>query len=63
MKLSVYLNNKYNQGQNNLTEILQTDYNVIDWRQSDFNFIFEKARTLRTGRHGILYTKNGVREN
>lgn len=60
MKLSKYLNNKYNQGQNNLTEILQTDYNVIDWRQSDFRLYLEKKpRTLRTGRHGILYTKNG----
>ncbi|WP_178384760.1 DNA (cytosine-5-)-methyltransferase [Histophilus somni] len=54
-----YLNNKYNQGQNNLTEILQTDYNVIDWRQSDFRLYPEKSPTLRTGRHGILYTKNG----
>lgn len=59
MKLSKYLNNKYNQGQNNLTEILQTDYNVIDWRQSDFRLYLEKSPTLRTGRHGILYTKNG----
>lgn len=54
-----YLNNKYNQGQYNLEEILKQDYNVIDWRQSDFRLYPEKSPTLRTGRHGILYTKNG----
>lgn len=54
-----YLNNKYNQGKNHLDEILKTDFNVIDWRQSDFRLYPEKSPTLRTGRHGILYTKDG----
>lgn len=54
-----YLNNKYNQGQHNLDEILKQDYNVIDWRQSDFRLYPEISPTLRTGRHGILYTRSG----
>ncbi|MGC7560685.1 DNA (cytosine-5-)-methyltransferase [Pasteurella sp. PK-2025] len=54
-----YLNNKYNQGKINIQTILAQDYNVIDWRQSDFRLYTEKSPTLRTGRHGILYTKAG----
>ena len=54
-----YLNNKYNQGQYDIEKILQDDYAVIDWRQSDFRSYYGKTPTLRTGRHGILYTKNG----
>lgn len=54
-----YLNNKYNLGKHNLAECLANDYTVIDWRQSDFRAYQEKSPTLRTGRHGILYSKNG----
>lgn len=54
-----YLSNKYNQGQYDLDKILKQDYNVIDWRQSDFRLYPEISPTLRTGRHGILYTKHG----
>ncbi|MDO4697831.1 MAG: DNA (cytosine-5-)-methyltransferase [Pasteurellaceae bacterium] len=54
-----YLNNKYNQGKVNIQAILSQDYNVIDWRQSDFRLYTHKSPTLRTGRHGILYTKDG----
>lgn len=54
-----YLTNKYNQGKIDLNTILKQDYNVIDWRQSDFRLYQGKTPTLRTGRHGILYTKNG----
>lgn len=54
-----YLFNKYNHNQYNIDEIIQTDYQVIDWRQSDFRLYDKKCPTLRTGRHGILYTKNG----
>lgn len=54
-----YLNNKYNNGQYNINDILKNDYQVIDWRQSDFRLYDKKSPTLRTGRHGILYTKNG----
>ncbi|MDO4427565.1 MAG: DNA (cytosine-5-)-methyltransferase [Moraxella sp.] len=54
-----YLASKYNNNQYNIDEIVKTDYQVIDWRQSDFRLYENKSPTLRTGRHGILYTKNG----
>jgi len=54
-----YLNNKYNKGKFNLEEILKEDYLVLDWRQSDLRLYRGKTPTLRTGRHGILYVKNG----
>lgn len=54
-----YLHNKYNQNQYDIEQILQNDYTVIDWRQSDFRQFIGKTPTLRTGRHGILYTKDG----
>lgn len=54
-----YLNNKYNFGKYNLDDILSEDYNVLDTRQSDLRIYKRKVPTLRTGRHGILYTKNG----
>lgn len=54
-----YLSNKYNLGKHNLIECLEKDYSIIDWRQSDFRAYFNKCPTLRTGRHGILYSKNG----
>lgn len=55
-----YLHNKYNQNQYDIEQILQNDYTVIDWRQSDFRKFIGKTSTLRTGRHGILYTKDGA---
>lgn len=55
-----YLHNKYNQNQYDIEQILQNDYTVIDWRQSDFRSYIGKTPTLRTGRHGILYTKDGA---
>lgn len=54
-----YLTSKYNQNQYDIDEILKEDYKIIDWRQSDFRLYNQKCPTLRTGRHGILYTKNG----
>lgn len=54
-----YLASKYNNNQYDIDEIAKTDYQVIDWRQSDFRLYENKSPTLRTGRHGILYTKNG----
>lgn len=54
-----YLNNKYNYGRVNIDEILQKDYTVIDTRQSDLRTYENKCPTLRTGRHGLLYVKNG----
>ncbi len=54
-----YLNNKYNQGKFNIDEILAEDYLVLDTRQSDLRLYRGKTPTLRTGRHGILYVKDG----
>lgn len=55
-----YLASKYNKNQYNIEEILKNDHNIIDWRQSDLRLYDKKVPTLRTGRHGILYTKNGT---
>jgi len=38
---------------------LKEDYVVLDTRQSDLRIYHQKVPTLRRGRHGILYTKNG----
>lgn len=54
-----YLNNKYNKDKYMLSEILKNDFLVIDTRQSDIRFFTDYIPTLRTGRSGILYTKNG----
>ena len=54
-----YLNNKYNKGQYDIKEILEQDYSVIDTRQSDLRIYRNKVPTLRTGRHGILYVRDG----
>ena len=55
-----YLNNKYNQGKYSIDELLKNDYTIIDTRQSDLRIYYEKTPTLRKGRHGILYVKDGV---
>jgi DNA (cytosine-5)-methyltransferase 1 len=54
-----YLNNKYNVGKFDINEILAEDYLVLDTRQSDLRLYRGKVPTLRTGRHGILYVKDG----
>lgn len=54
-----YINNKYNQGRFNINEILKENYLVLDWRQSDLRLYRGRVPTLRTGRHGILYVRNG----
>ena len=54
-----YLNNKYNKGRVDIDVLLKKDYLVIDTRQSDLRAYEGKVPTLRTGRHGILYVKNG----
>ena len=54
-----YLKNKYNQGKYDLVELLKEDYIVLDTRQSDLRIYKQKVPTLRRGRHGILYVKNG----
>ncbi|AWX14563.1 hypothetical protein CEP49_08540 [Mergibacter septicus] len=54
-----YLANKYNENRYSIEEILSLKNQVIDWRQSDLRIYDEIFPTLRTGRHGILYVKNG----
>ncbi|MDD4527572.1 MAG: DNA (cytosine-5-)-methyltransferase [Candidatus Margulisbacteria bacterium] len=54
-----YLNNKYNKNKYNLEDILKKNYTVLDTRQSDLRIYKNRVPTLRTGRHGILYVKNG----
>jgi DNA (cytosine-5)-methyltransferase 1 len=54
-----YLSNKYNNGKYNLEELLKEDYIVLDTRQSDLRIYEKKVPTLRRGRQGILYIKNG----
>jgi DNA (cytosine-5)-methyltransferase 1 len=54
-----YLENKYNKGQYDVKQLLEQDYTVIDTRQSDLRIYHNKVPTLRTGRHGILYVRNG----
>lgn len=54
-----YLNNKYNNNKYNLADFLSEDYVVLDTRQSDLRIYKQKVPTIRRGRQGILYTKNG----
>ncbi len=54
-----YLDNKYNKDKYRINDLLSKDYTVIDTRQSDLRIYHEKTPTLRRGRHGILYVKNG----
>jgi DNA (cytosine-5)-methyltransferase 1 len=54
-----YLNNKYNKGKFSVEELLKEDFLVIDTRQSDLRLYRGKVPTLRTGRHGILYVRDG----
>jgi DNA (cytosine-5)-methyltransferase 1 len=54
-----YLNNKYNAGKHDLAKILEEDYLVLDTRQSDLRLYRGVVPTVRTGRHGILYVRNG----
>ena len=54
-----YLDNKYNKGKYSLKELLSKEYRILDTRQSDLRIYEGKTPTLRRGRHGILYVKNG----
>jgi len=53
-----YLNNKYNQNKHSIEKLLESEYLVLDTRQSDLRLYYNKVPTLRLGRHGILYVKN-----
>ena len=39
--------------------MLQQEFNIIDTRQSDLRFFKDYVPTLRTGRSGIMYTREG----
>ena len=54
-----YLNNKYNKDKYTLHELLKEEYLIIDTRQSDIRLYRNKVPTIRKGRQGILYVKNG----
>jgi len=54
-----YLKNTYNHGRYDLKGFLKRDYLVIDTRQSDLRTYDNRVPTLRVGRHGILYVRNG----
>ncbi|NQU83166.1 MAG: DNA (cytosine-5-)-methyltransferase [Parcubacteria group bacterium] len=54
-----YLGNKYNKGKFSVERLLKEGYLVVDTRQSDLRLYRGKTPTLRTGRHGILYVRNG----
>lgn len=54
-----YLDNKYNKGLFKIEKLLKDDYLVLDTRQSDLRLYRNKVPTLRTGRHGVLYVRNG----
>ena len=55
-----YLKNKYNIDKNyTIEEIKKWENCVIDYRQSDLRKYKKIFPTLRTGRHGLLYIKNG----
>lgn len=53
-----YLNNKYNQNKHSIEKLLESEYLVLDTRQSDLRLYYNKVPTLRLGRHGILYVKS-----
>jgi DNA (cytosine-5)-methyltransferase 1 len=57
--LEKYMNNKYNVGKYKLDEILNEEFLIVDTRQSDMRFFREHIPTLRTGRSGILYVRDG----
>jgi DNA (cytosine-5)-methyltransferase 1 len=54
-----YLDNKYNKGRFSIDKLLGEEYLVIDTRQSDLRLYRGVVPTLRTGRHGILYVRDG----
>jgi len=54
-----YLNNKYNIGKFSVEGLLSKNNIIVDWRQSDLRIYEDYCPTLRTGRHGILYVKDG----
>jgi DNA (cytosine-5)-methyltransferase 1 len=54
-----YLKNKYNNNQYSVKNFLKQEYVILDTRQSDLRIYHNRVPTLRTGRHGILYVRDG----
>ena len=54
-----YLNNKYNKNKFTISKLLKEDFLIIDTRQSDLRLYRGRVPTLRVGRHGILYIRDG----
>ena len=54
-----YLDNKYNKNKFTIEKLLNEEFLVVDTRQSDLRLYRKRVPTLRTGRHGILYVRNG----
>ncbi len=55
-----YLNNKYNKGETTLDDLRALpNCTIIDTRQSDLRLFKGACPTLRSGRHGLLYVRNG----
>ncbi len=54
-----YINNKYNIGKYTVEELRNENFRVIDTRQSDLRIYYDKVPTLRRGRQGIIYVKDG----
>ena len=54
-----FLENKYNKYLFKVNKLLEENYLVLDTRQSDLRLYRGKVPTLRTGRHGVLYVRNG----
>jgi DNA (cytosine-5)-methyltransferase 1 len=53
------VNNKYNNGNINIEELLKREFLVIDTRQSDIRLYNGYIPILRTSRSGVCYVKNG----
>ena len=54
-----YLQNKYNKGCISIKRLMSEEFLIIDTRQSDLRLYREAVPTLRTGRHGLLYVREG----
>ncbi len=58
--LTYYLKNKYNNWNYSISDLISKEWYIIDTRQSDIRFYNNLSPTLRTGRHGLLYSRNGL---
>lgn len=56
--LTRYLKNKYNNWALTIDDLIKKEGCVIDTRQSDIRFYNWFSPTLRTGRHGLIYSRD-----